>query len=490
MDNAMNKFRSAVSHHSVLWGLVAATIAILVFYLGPSGRIYDIPLARESVAACTALALMAVTYGLPSIKPSMRGFELALETMVVPICFSIMAGAIVTASFFIAGDGLKPEWPARLVCILVYSLLIGLFEEGAFRGLILNGFARSMGSTTKGLLGACVISSLLFGLAHVIAPLLYSDGITVIQIVNAVLKTIQAAMPGFMLGASYLAMRNLWSVAIVHGLNDLFIIIPTLIFNSGTGLSGNYTSDSIYYTIAYLISMAIYIPGVISAVRVIKRIPTGNVGRVMGNANVVPTGYAPQATVSYPPYPLAGYNPNAPSGYAPNVPAGYTPNVLSGYTPNEPAGYSPYAPSGYPPNAPSGYAPNVPAGYAPNVPAGYPYTPAGRVPYAPSGYPPNAPSGYAPNVPAGYAPNAPTYYSPGTPVNATTPTPNGYAPAGTMPLQPQQPRFTSAPQTLSTSTNSPTTAGFNTNAGMGPATSPAETPEAQAPEDPNTPPSR
>ncbi|MBI4489103.1 MAG: CPBP family intramembrane metalloprotease [Deltaproteobacteria bacterium] len=88
--------------------------------------------------------------------------------------------------------------------LAVISLLAGLGEEGLFRGVIQTALADGLGPW-----GALVVTSVLFGLGHLITP------------TYAVL----AGLIGLYLGGLLMAYGNLLAVVVAHALYDFLALI-------------------------------------------------------------------------------------------------------------------------------------------------------------------------------------------------------------------------------------------------------------------------
>ena len=115
-----------------------------------------------------------------------------------------------------------------LAGVLVACLLVGANEELAFRGLSLNGFARRLP-----VFWAVLASSLLFGVAHTVNLLSGSEPALVAR------QVVFATCGGLLFGWVYVfSGRNLWLVALVHGLHDFFVVAPMTVAGSVVSTAG------------------------------------------------------------------------------------------------------------------------------------------------------------------------------------------------------------------------------------------------------------
>lgn len=113
-----------------------------------------------------------------------------------------------------------------ILIVIVEQILIGVFEEFLFRGLILNILLEKMQKDSfKNKMAAIVISAVLFGLVHLL------NLFSMPQLVNATIgQVVYAFFIGIFLGALYLRTHNIWVVVFYHAIYDMASELP-LIFH-------------------------------------------------------------------------------------------------------------------------------------------------------------------------------------------------------------------------------------------------------------------
>lgn len=132
-------------------------------------------------------------------------------------------------------------------------LLVGLFEETAFRGLILYAFLRSWEDERFGVLKSVLISSLLFGIAH-LATVMTGNTLP-----GAIFQASSTVISGILYAALVLYGRSIWPAVIGHFLVD------------GIGYGNlTYLPD---YTQANLLIFIIQVPFLFLGLYLISRIP-------------------------------------------------------------------------------------------------------------------------------------------------------------------------------------------------------------------------
>ena len=172
------------------------------------------------------------------------------------------------ASMILDGEGLaEPGWALRIAYLVELCLSIGASEEAIFRGVMLQGMLDVFGSRPRGKVVAVVLSSVLFGAAHVSwAELSYGDPLEVMQ---AVLKMLQTGTYGVFLAALALRTHSLVGPMLLHALDDLVLMIPSVGL-AGTDLSTDYVtsgSDAVPTVILYCVIIVAYLPLVWRGIR-------------------------------------------------------------------------------------------------------------------------------------------------------------------------------------------------------------------------------
>lgn len=163
-------------------------------------------------------------------------------------------------------------WPFRLLTTLVLCGAIGIFEEGMYRGLLLGGLLDVCGRTRRGLFGAAIVSSVLFGMAHIEWWVLGPDMLLIAQ---AVLKIVQTGALAFFLAALVIRTGTIWGGALLHALDDFLLMFISIVL-SGESLEVGYVStgpDGLEIVVLYLVMIVLYIPLVVSGVRMLKEAP-------------------------------------------------------------------------------------------------------------------------------------------------------------------------------------------------------------------------
>ena len=109
-----------------------------------------------------------------------------------------------------------------LVASVFYSFAIGFYEEVFMRGLLLGNLVKNY---DKGVFKGLIISSLIFGLAHLVnlihAPLF-----------DTIVQVIYSITAGILFGAVFIKSKNLLSLIILHGVFNLFTYFTVNLYSS------------------------------------------------------------------------------------------------------------------------------------------------------------------------------------------------------------------------------------------------------------------
>lgn len=250
--------------------LAAAFVVSVGCYALVPGDTLAGSLAQTTLLAAVALVAVGTAHPCVLRAPRLRalagwrrwiGFVLALG----------LAGGVATALLTSDAPEFVVDAP-RFVQVVALCLLTGVYEEGVFRVLAMDAFAPALGGGRRGLLGAALASSVLFGLLHVsTGDALAAAGAAggAIALAQTVLKALQAALFGFFMAALYARTRNLWSLAAVHGVFNLFYLAPDLLVTPG--VPQTYVTGSPADLALLALIVALLVPPALAAAQAFRR---------------------------------------------------------------------------------------------------------------------------------------------------------------------------------------------------------------------------
>lgn len=110
-------------------------------------------------------------------------------------------------------DQLEPISVAGILLFTINMLFVGINEEICMRSLILNNLILKYGKSKKEVYKAILISSVIFGVIHLV-------NIFFIPPVTVVVQAINAASAGVLFSVIYICSKNIWATIAIHALVD------------------------------------------------------------------------------------------------------------------------------------------------------------------------------------------------------------------------------------------------------------------------------
>lgn len=108
-----------------------------------------------------------------------------------------------------------PEALPLVIYFFIVTLAIGIYEELLCRGLLFNSFKNYFGDTKKGIYLSAILSSLVFGIMHLV-NLIWSPSL----IISTICQVIYSTFVGFLFCVIYYRSQNLISCMLLHGIFD------------------------------------------------------------------------------------------------------------------------------------------------------------------------------------------------------------------------------------------------------------------------------
>ena len=266
----------AMRKHPILVAIIGLIIGVVgIVYVPLKNTPIQMTIVRLVLSAIM-IGIMILMGGKEKLLKLKDGFGYTLRKCRYILILAFILGMLV----FIPGIlnyGFSPELITKEISYFVLCITIGLFEEGLFRGVIFQGLVRKTGSTRKGIWMAVIISSLIFGFVHVYTYVI-GGRYDLVGIIESIGKTIQTGIIGIILAAVYIKTKNFWAIALVHTLNDFFLMQVVMFANANLGgyvLTG---SEGIRTIATYIFQIILYIPAIVKSVKIIKEIEVPEYG--------------------------------------------------------------------------------------------------------------------------------------------------------------------------------------------------------------------
>lgn len=204
---------------------------------------YLMGIIQELSGLLTAFLLLARTGKLGLLRRRGCGFLNGLLVGMYPL-------ALIGYTAFVTMLD-RPELPllplGRILTFFLNMILVGVAEEILFRGVIAQTLLEHYGATQKGIWKACLVSGVLFGVAHL-------SNLTGAKVLGVLMQCVFAAALGTLFAAIYFRTGNLWVVAFLHAAMDIVSMLIGGLYGTATVAESISTYDA-----SMLMSIAVYL---------------------------------------------------------------------------------------------------------------------------------------------------------------------------------------------------------------------------------------
>lgn len=201
-NNVAYIFAKDIVHNSLIKGIINAIVILII---------------------CIPILLklgLKESIGLNTYKSFYKGFGMVSILIFAGLCYS----GIIYISY---KDVLVQFQGIGMLFSLIFMMLtVGIMEEFGIRGILLQIYIQKWGKNKKGIIWAAFLSSFIFGLQHVfssIVQFLRTSEISSETIWQTIFQVIITTTIGFLFAIVVIRKKNIWIVAIVHGVYDFLL---------------------------------------------------------------------------------------------------------------------------------------------------------------------------------------------------------------------------------------------------------------------------
>ncbi|MBZ9607372.1 CPBP family intramembrane metalloprotease [Clostridium estertheticum] len=128
-------------------------------------------------------------------------------------------------SSYVSFDKSSISFPSmkKIILFTVVMLLVGILEEVLCRGVILNNMLNKWGYTKTGIIKSVILSSLIFGVAHLVNLIVFPT-----LIMATVTQVIYNFLTGVLFASIYLRCKNIWAVVVLHAIYDWLAMVSDI----------------------------------------------------------------------------------------------------------------------------------------------------------------------------------------------------------------------------------------------------------------------
>lgn len=258
----MKKITEFLKAHPAFTGFFALAVDfVAIKVLNPQGNIYGMALLRAVlfVAMCVFVYHISGNKVFENANGKNFGYVMKWNLLVLIYVFIVAGSAIYNTIH--EGTPLVDDWITRALSTLVLCFFVGLLEEIVFRVALNEGLLYAFRNAKHIFLWSAIISSLIFGVVHVLGANMGSSD----AIASAALKTISTAMGGLFWLILYWKTRNLFAIAMCHGIYDFIPMVINNVTEKQVEIGGAnvYASGNIGEIVVYsleIILMFIFLP--------------------------------------------------------------------------------------------------------------------------------------------------------------------------------------------------------------------------------------
>ena len=257
-------------------GVIAIVLAVVAFFAGEAAGF--ITKSGSLNASALGFAFRSVVALIPFlILGGGKWFKFDKKTVgktlkfTLPLLITNIALALLLL-YTVVKSGVS-EGALGRVCTTVYiAVLVGFNEELIFRGLLFQGIHTVMGKKKSAMLISAIISSVVFGLVHVITSLDFSN---IIGFLTAFMKTFETSMFGFVLCYCCYFFKDIRGAIIFHAIFDWVVLVMTVLNDGSGNLNISYTTTDakkgVGQMIMFGLMIIIYAPCTIKSFKAFKK---------------------------------------------------------------------------------------------------------------------------------------------------------------------------------------------------------------------------
>ncbi len=218
----MNFIEKFSKSHTLIFSIVLALAFVVIFGFGfiiypllsilPS-EFYNLPAADyllnsfNNIIAFILLLCIVRAIGLSDNIPwNIKGAYKGILLGVIFIIFSLVQTYLLYSN---AADKSIVVNVSGVIFGLIYCLTIALWEELLCRGIILTSILKKWHDRDKGVIKSVIVSSLIFGCAHIITAVNTS-------LSSSLMQVCYASVMGMLIGVIYIKTRSLGSAIVLH----------------------------------------------------------------------------------------------------------------------------------------------------------------------------------------------------------------------------------------------------------------------------------
>ena len=167
---------------------------------------------RELCIKVIPVVLLSVFLKTSDVLKNTKNFGKSLISGLPVLIYTVFASIVLFAEMISEKSPMKSI--SEIIFFALFVLLVGFSEEFLCRGIMTETMLRKYGNTKKGIWFSILTSSVGFGLIHLTNILMGQS------VLDTVVQVITASFVGIFFNAIYVRHRNVYAIALIHGLID------------------------------------------------------------------------------------------------------------------------------------------------------------------------------------------------------------------------------------------------------------------------------
>ena len=153
--------------------------------------------------------------------------KMGKSLFLICVCATFAIIALLFTFVMLPGNRFISPNPSDFVTVALSQLLgVGVFEEVLFRGLVFGILLKKMGHSKRGLLNACAISSVIFGMYHIVnidSIVVNAEVLSIGVVYPVISQIIYSTAFGLLAVALFIRSGTLWVPILIHGVGNLVV---------------------------------------------------------------------------------------------------------------------------------------------------------------------------------------------------------------------------------------------------------------------------
>ena len=238
----MKKVIDFLKKHPLVSGVIGvAFIALSVRFMGPrlNGNLEGG--AFRLAFALSGMVFLYLISGEKTFEKCGKTTGYVCKVLLPTLIFPLFAFFSTILTKVQGGIPLRSDWLLQVLLVAFLCLCVGLMEEVMARGLINDSLVYQFQHSKKIFLIVAIVDIVVFGVIHLIGSKIDTPS----AFIMALMKTLSSGVAGICYLFLYWKTRNLWGVAIMHGLYDFIATSPQVLFQTAetTTITANYVSS-------------------------------------------------------------------------------------------------------------------------------------------------------------------------------------------------------------------------------------------------------